>query len=169
MATASVDVIVSALVLNFVPDKEQALAEMQRVARPGGTVGFYVWDYPGGGIAFMRAFWQAATALDPGAQDLAEDLRFPFCTADGLAEMTRRAGLASVACMPIEVSTPFADFDDFWQPFTLGVGPAPGYCMSLDAEARLRLQEKLKAGLPRGTDGSIVFEARAWAVKAVRV
>ena len=32
---ASRDIIVSALVLNFVPDRELALAEMKRVARPG--------------------------------------------------------------------------------------------------------------------------------------
>ena len=55
--TASRDVVASALVLNFVPDKPKALAEMKRVVRSGGTVGFYVWDYPGGGVEFMRAFW----------------------------------------------------------------------------------------------------------------
>ena len=54
------DSVVSALVLNFIPDKEKALKEMIRVSRPGGTVAFYVWDYPGGGVEFMSAFWQAA-------------------------------------------------------------------------------------------------------------
>ena len=59
--TACQDVIVSALVLNFVPDMARALAEMKRVARPHGMIGFYVWDYPGLGVGFMRAFWDAAT------------------------------------------------------------------------------------------------------------
>ncbi len=59
MEAGSRDVVVSALVLNFVPDKEQALSEMLRVTRAGGTVGFYVWDYPGRGVEFMRAFWDA--------------------------------------------------------------------------------------------------------------
>jgi SAM-dependent methyltransferase len=89
----SCDVIVSALVLNFVPDRKKALSEMQRVARSRATVAFYVWDYPGGGMEMMRAFWSAAVALDPSAADLSEDRRFPFCTADGL----RLRGLLSVS------------------------------------------------------------------------
>ena len=75
---ASRDAIVSGLVLNFVPDRPGALAEMARVARPEGRIGFYVWDYPGGGVEFMRAFWTAAAALDPEARTLSEDVRFPF-------------------------------------------------------------------------------------------
>ena len=165
--TDSRDVIVSALVLNFVPDRPKALAEMKRVVRPGGTVGFYVWDYPGGGVEFMRAFWTAAAALDANARDLSEDRRFPFCTPDGLTALATAAGLTSVACIPIEVPTVFKDFEDYWRPFTLGAGPAPGYCMSLDAEARQRLKEKLEADLPHGADGTIPMKARAWALKAV--
>jgi len=164
--TASRDVIVSALVLNFVPDKDRALAEMKRVARVGATVGFYVWDYPGGGVEFMRAFWKAATALDPDASDLTEDRRFPFCTPDGLAGLAKRAGLLSVECAPIEAPTVFRDFEDYWHPFTLGTGPAPGYCVSLDAERRQRLKEKLHDSLPRRDDGSIPLKTRAWAIKA---
>jgi SAM-dependent methyltransferase len=164
--TASRDVAVSALVLNFVPDKEKALAEMKRVARPGGTVGFYVWDYPGGGMEFMRAFWDAATALDPGALDLAEDRRFPFCTPDGLSELAARAGIENVEHTAIEAPTWFKDFEDFWRPFTLGAGPAPGYCMSLAPDARRRLREKLDESLPRNADGSIPLKAKAWAVRA---
>ncbi len=166
-ASDSRDAVVSALVLNFVPDKLKALAEMQRVARTGATIGFYVWDYPGGGLQFLRAFWLAAAALDPAAADLTEDRRFPDCTADGLSELARQAGLASAECTALEVPTVFKDFDDYWVPFTLGAGPAPGYCSSLDPAARQRLQEKLRRDLPRQDDGSIAFTARAWAVKAV--
>ena len=64
LETASRDAVVSALMLNFVPDKLKALMEMKRVARAGATVGFYVWDYPGQGVEFMRAFWDAAAALE---------------------------------------------------------------------------------------------------------
>ena len=164
--TASRDVIVSALVLNFIPDREKALAEMKRVARSGATVGFYVWDYPGGGVEFMRAFWEAAIALDPRALDLSEDRRFPFCTPDRLTDSAKTAGLASVDCTPIEVPTLFKDFDDFWHPFTLGAGPAPGYCMSLDPQARERLRQSLHDSLPRREGGLIPLKTRAWAVKA---
>ncbi|MBA3449206.1 MAG: class I SAM-dependent methyltransferase [Pseudaminobacter sp.] len=163
---ASRDVVVSALTLNFVPDKEKALAEMKRVARVGGTVGFYVWDYPGGGVEFMRAFWNAATALDPTAVDLTEDRRFPFCKPDRLTELAMNAGLAQVDCIPIEADTVFQDFDDYWRPFTLGAGPAPGYCISLDAEARQRLKDRLQGSLPRNEEGSIRLKTRAWAIKA---
>jgi SAM-dependent methyltransferase len=165
--TASRDAVVSALMLNFVPAKEKALAEMKRVGRGGAVVGFYVWDYPGGGVEFMRAFWNAAVSLDPGAKDLTEGARFPFCTPDGLTTLAKGAGLARVQCVALEVPTVFEDFEDYWRPFTLGAGPAPGYCASLDPSARQRLREKLFESLPRHEDGSIHLKTRAWAVKTV--
>jgi SAM-dependent methyltransferase len=164
--TASRDAVVSGLVLNFVPDRPKALAEMQRVARKGATLGFYVWDYPGGGVEFMRSFWNAATALDPAAKELTENKRFAFCTPNGLADLAKSAGLAPTECVAIEASSVFKDFDDFWKPFTLGAGPAPGYCMSLAPEARQRLKDQLQASLPISKDGSISMKTRAWAVKA---
>jgi SAM-dependent methyltransferase len=166
LEAGSRDVIVSGLMLNFVPDRVKALSEMKRVIRPGGTVGFYVWDYPGGGVEFMRAFWNAATPLDPAAHDLTEDRRFPFCTPEGLTDLAKGAGLTSITCTPIEVPTVFRDFDDYWHPFTLGAGPAPGYCMKLEPAARQRLKEALQDSLPIAPDGSIPLKARAWGVKA---
>jgi SAM-dependent methyltransferase len=168
LSAASKDVVVSALVLNFVGDRKQALTEMKRVAREGGTIGFYVWDYAGAGVEFMHAFWRAATALDPSAVDLTEDKRFPFCTRQGLIDLARSAGLASVDLTAIEVATVFRDFEDYWRPFTLGAGPAPGYCASLAPAARQALKQKLQEDLsPRG-DGTIQCTARAWAVRATR-
>jgi SAM-dependent methyltransferase len=161
---ASKDVIASALVLNFVPDRARALGEMKRVACPGASIGFYVWDYPGGGMEIMRTFWQAAVELDPGAADLTEDKRFPFCTPDGLRALAGSAGLVPEV-EAIEVPTVFKDFDDYWRPFTLGAGPAPGYCASLVPDARDRLKERLRASLPTREDGAIHLAARAWAVR----
>lgn len=165
LPAAGHDVAVSGLVLNFVPDRDAALSEMRRVVRPGGVIAFYVWDYPGGGIGFMRAFWNAATDLDPAARDLAEGRRFPFCTLDGLRALAVRAGLGAVEGTAVEVPTVFRDFDDFWRPFTLGAGPAPGYCASLGPAARDRLRQALDATLPRRADGAIEFPARAWAIR----
>lgn len=162
----SFDVIASGLVLNFVPDRAKALSEMKRVARLNAVIGFYVWDYPGGGIEFMRAFWNAATELDPKALDLMEGKRFPFCTPEGLTGLVKAAGLRVLAHSPIQAATVFKDFDDYWQPFTLGAGPAPGYCMSLEPDHRERLRQKLDATLPRQEDGSIRLMSKAWAVKA---
>lgn len=161
------DAVVSGLVLNFVPDRVRALAEMRRVAGTGGTVAFYVWDYPGGGVAFMRAFWQAAVALDPAAADLTEDRRFPFCTPQGLAALVEEAGLTVAARTAIEDESVFRDFDDYWRPFTLGAGPAPGYCAKLPEDRRERLRARLDETLPRRADGSIALPLRAWAVRAV--
>jgi SAM-dependent methyltransferase len=164
--SASRDVIASALALNFVPDRHLALAEMRRVARPGATVGFYVWDYPGGGLEFVHAVWQAATALDPAAQDLSEDRRFPFCNPDGLRALVAGQVFSSIACAAIEIPTVFRDFDDYWLPFTWGTGPVPGYCASLAPDDRERLRARLSATLPREADGTIPLKARAWAVRA---
>ena len=166
---ASRDVAVSGLVLNFVPDRARALAEMRRVLRPGGTAAFYVWDYPGGGIEFMGAFWSAAVELDPAAEELIEGRRFPFCTPDALTGLAEGAGFVGVECIAIEEATPFADFDDYWRPFTLGAGPAPGYCASLEPEARERLRARLERSLPRRADGSILLAAKAWAVRGQAV
>lgn len=164
--TASRDAAVSALTLNFVPDRVKALSEMKRVARPGGTVAFYVWDYPSGGLEFLRAFWTHAAALDPKGVELAEARRFPFCTPDGLTALATEAGLADVDCNALDTPTIFPDFDDYWRPFTHGTGPAPGYVASLTEEARRRLRDRLEANLPREVDGSIGMKARAWAVTA---
>jgi SAM-dependent methyltransferase len=167
LADASRDMVVSGLVLNFVPDRPRALAEMRRVARPGGNVAFYVWDYPGGGMGLMRAFWEAAIALDPEASEFSEDRRFPFCTPDALTELARAAGLSAVDSTAIETETVFRDFEDYWRPFTLGTGPAPGYCASLAPDARDRLRQKLSDSLPRNADGAIALPARAWAIRGI--
>jgi SAM-dependent methyltransferase len=167
--TGSRNAVVSALVLNFIPDKHKALVEMKRVSHPGGLIGFYVWDYPGGGMEFIQNFWSAAAELDVAAQELSEDKRFPFCTADGLVRLAKEAGLTRVECVPLEVDTVFRDFEDYWHPFTLGAGPAPGYCASLTPASRQRLRDKLSGSLPRGNDGAIPLKARAWAVKAAAV
>ena len=160
----SVDVVTSALAYNFFPDRSGALIEMQRVAKPGGTIAFYVWDYPGGGMGFIDAFWRAAVAATGADESLVEGSRFPFCTRDGLLREVTDAGLTDAIVETIEVPTRFADFEDFWRPFTTGAGPAPGYCMSLDDETRLTLKKELLADL--GKLGPIELPARAWAVRA---
>lgn len=160
----SVDVVASALVLNFIPDKPKALGEMCRVLRPGGLLSFYVWDYPGGGMGFIDAFWKAASEIDPKAIELNESGRFPFCTPQGLMDLCADSGVQNAEVVPIEIKSIFDDFEAFWHPFTLGAGPAPGYCRSLSEEDREQLKERLNHQL--GDDGPISLPARAWAVRA---
>ena len=163
-AAAGFDRVVSGLVLNFVPDQPRAAAEMARVARPGGEVALYVWDYAGK-MELMRHFWDAAVALDPRARELDEGRRFPICRPEPLRGLFEGAGLTGVETRAIDVPTVFRDFDDYWTPFLGGQAPAPGYCMSLGEEARAALRERLRASLPARPDGSIHLVARAWAVR----
>ena len=161
----AVDVVVSGLVLNFVPDQRAALAEMARVTGKGGTIAAYVWDYAGK-MELMRYFWDAAVELNPGAASLDEGVRFPLCRPEALEKLFADAGLEGVEVKPIDIPTPFANFDDYWQPFLGGQGPAPAYAMSLDETARARLRDCMRERVPTAADGSISLTARAWATRA---
>lgn len=165
LADAAVDVVVSGLVLNFVPDPGAALAEMARVTGSGGTIAAYVWDYAGK-MELMRYFWDAAVELDPAAAPLDEGIRFPSCRPDALMAQFNAAGLQQAEVTAIDVPTRFADFEAYWQPFLGGQGPAPAYAMALDESARARLRERLQQRIPVQADGSIALIARAWAVRA---
>lgn len=158
------DAVLSALVLNFVPDPAAGVVEMARVARSGGTVAAYVWDYAGR-MDLVRRFWDAAAELDPAAAALDEGVRFPMCKPDALAALFAGAGLRGVAQSAIDVDTTFATFDDYWLPFTGGQGPAPSYAMSLSEGARGRLRERLRERLQARPDGTIALVARALAIR----
>ncbi|MFD6911466.1 class I SAM-dependent methyltransferase [Streptomyces virginiae] len=167
-ADATASVAVSGLVLNFVPDAPRAAAEMARAVRPGGLVAAYVWDFEEGGMEAIRAFWDAASALDPAARDLDEAVRFPLCGRAPLRGLLVGAGLEDVEVDAIVVPTRFSGFDDYWQPFLGGQGPAPAYVASLPEERRAELRERLRSALPRAADGSIPLRARAWAARGRR-
>ena len=163
-ATGTFDVVVSGLVLNFVPDPSQAVREFARVVRPGGRVGVYVWDYAAG-MRMLRLFWDAATALDPAAAQFDEGRRFSICQPDRLRELFEQAGLSHVEHQAIDVPTQWPDFDAFWTPFLGGTGSAPAYVASLSGDQRVALRERLRATVPAENDGSVRMLARAWAVK----
>jgi SAM-dependent methyltransferase len=156
--------VVSGLVLNFIPDPHAALAEMVRVAQPGATVAAYVWDYAGG-MQMMRYFWDAAIALDPAAAEKDQARRFPICRLEPLTELFTGARLTAVEVQPIEITTHFRDFDDYWSPFLAGQGPAPSYVTSLSDDRRTALRERIRSALPAAPDGSISLISRAWAVR----
>jgi len=154
-------VVVSGLVLNFVPDPAAAMAEARRVFAPGGLAAAYVWDYAGG-MEMMRHFWDAAAVLDPAAAALDEGRRFPRREPAALERPFRGAGMERVG-----VPTPFVSFDDYWLPLLGGQGPVPGYAVSLGEAARDRLREEVRRWLQVASDGSIGVTARAWAVLGV--
>jgi SAM-dependent methyltransferase len=166
-ASAAFDAVVSGLVLNFVSEPVRALSEMVRVVRPGGLLAAYVWDYAEG-MQMMRHFWDAASALDPGARELDEGRRFPLCKPEPLTNLFQTAGLKKIEVCAIEVPTVFRDFEDYWSPFLGGQAPAPGYVMSLSQERRAALRERIRATLPTNPEGEHHLIARAWGVRGVR-
>lgn len=161
---AQVDIAVAGLVLNFVPTPVLAVREMARAVRPGGLVAAYLWDYAGK-MELMRSFWDAAVELDPAAYQLDEGRRFPLCQPGPLRELFAGAGLGEIDVQPVDIGTPFRDFNDYWTPFLGGQGPAPAYAMSLSDDKRDVLRERIRAMLPISSDGTIDLRARAWAVR----
>jgi ubiquinone/menaquinone biosynthesis C-methylase UbiE len=154
------DVVVSGLVLNFVPDRGGALRRMREI---GATVAAYVWDYSDG-MQLMRYFFDAMLDVRPQDREHDEGRRFPFCTPEGLEEMFRAAGFTDLRTREIVVPTVFSSFDDYWRPFLGGQGVAPAYLRSLAPADQDALRNAVRTRLPTEPDGSINLTARAWAI-----
>lgn len=155
------DAVLAQLVVNFMSDPEAGVFEMRRVARGGGVVAASVWDYPGE-MTLLRVFWDVAAELDPeGVARMDERSRMRFGRQGELAELWRRVGLADVEDGSIVVGADYADFDDLWEPFTAGVGPAGAYTASLDDGGRAALKEEYRRRLSV-PDGAFRLGARAW-------
>jgi ubiquinone/menaquinone biosynthesis C-methylase UbiE len=160
---ASFDVVLSQLVVNFLPDADGGVREMRRVTRIGGMVAACTWDYRGE-MQMLRTFWDAALTLDPSAPDEARIMR--YADPDSLRDLWTRAGLHDVEASPLTTCVEYSDFDDYWQPFLTGTGPGGEYCVSLDPgqQAALRDECSRRLGAPTGT---FTLPARAWAVRGV--
>jgi SAM-dependent methyltransferase len=157
------DMIVSGLMLNFVPDPVRALSAMRERAAAGGTIAAYVWDYSG--MELINHFWQEVALFDrENAGD--ESRRFASWQLSSLGEPFAAAGLAHVETGMLEIPIELADFDDYWKPFLAGTGPAPAYVAALDPQRREELRARLERRLPASSDGRIRLRARALAVRA---
>lgn len=137
------------LVLHFVSEPDRAATELARVVRPGGTVAACVWDFEEG-MEMLRAFWDAALAIDPEAPDEARTLRFG--RPGELAALFERGGLVDVVESNLGVTSTYDSFDELWSGFLAGVGPAGAYCIGLAEAARARLRDALfeRLGSPSG-------------------
>lgn len=158
------DAALAQLVINFLPDAQAGVAEMRRVVRPGGVVGACTWDY-GEGMQMLRLFWDGARGLAPEAPDEGRTMRYR--SAAELEELWREAGFDDVETDSLVVESTYADFDDFWEPLTLGVGPAGSYYNALEPESREALREVLFERLGSPAE-PFSLSARACAVRAVR-
>jgi SAM-dependent methyltransferase len=157
---------VSALVLNFLPAPHDTIAALRQRLRAGGTVAACVWDYAGG-MEFLRVFWDEVTSVDSRAAALDEGRRFPLCSPSALRGLFEETGLVQIETGAIEVETRFSGFDDYWEPFLRGTGPAPALVASLEPAARDDLRERLRRRLQPAPAGGLRLRARAWCVRGV--
>jgi SAM-dependent methyltransferase len=155
------DAALAQLVVHFMADPVAGLREMARVTRPGGVVAACVWDH-GSGRGPLSTFWRAVRQLDPTADDESE---LAGARRGHLGELFRAAGLGQVEETELTVERAFEGFDDWWEPFTRGVGPAGGYVAGLDEGRRTRLVDSLRATLPAGP---FALTAVAWTARGVR-
>jgi SAM-dependent methyltransferase len=140
--TDAVDHAMAQLVLHFVSEPRQAALEMARVVRPGGRVSACVWDFDEG-MQMLRGFWDAALSLDPDAPDEARTLRFG--RPGEIAETFASAGLEEIVESTLSVESTYQSFDELWNGFLAGVGPAGAHCVSLPDADRERLRAALFA------------------------
>jgi ubiquinone/menaquinone biosynthesis C-methylase UbiE len=157
------DAALSQLVVNFMRDADTGVSEMRRVVQPGGVVAACTWSY-GEDMEMLRNFWDSARRLDSAAPD--EGSTMPYRTAEELDELWRRVGLADVETDHLRVETSYTGFDDLWEPFTFGVGPAGAYLAKLSRGQREQVRTELfkRLGEP---SGPFTLSATACAVRGL--
>jgi SAM-dependent methyltransferase len=147
--------VLAALVVHFMPDPVRGLTEMARVTRPGGLIAASTWDF-GGGRDPLAPYRQAVRDL---GLDAIDEARLNGAREGHLAELFAAAGLTEVLPSELTVDVDVGSFSDWWQPLTLGVGPAGAHVVSLDEPTRARLRARCAELLP---DGPITVQATAW-------
>jgi SAM-dependent methyltransferase len=157
---AAFDAALAQLVVHFMADPVAGLAEMARVTRPNGVVAACVWDHAGD-EGPLSLFWRAARDLDPEVDD---ESQLAGVREGHLAELFQAAGLREIEDAIVSASVEYQGFDEWWDPFTEGVGPAGSHVASLDAKGRADLREHCRSLLP---DGAFAINARAWAARGI--
>jgi ubiquinone/menaquinone biosynthesis C-methylase UbiE len=155
---AAFDAALAQLVVHFLKDPVAGLREMARVTRSGGTVAACVWDHEGGGGP-LSGFWAAVHELDPAAHD---ESGLPGARGGHLTELLTEAGLDDVTETLLRTEVEHPTFESWWEPYTLGVGPAGAYVRALDDEGREHLREACRRQYPREP---FTITASAWAAR----
>jgi SAM-dependent methyltransferase len=154
------DVVLAQLVIHFLKDPIAGVAEMRRVTRPGGVVAACVWDH-GGHEGPLRKFWEAARQIDPKVDD---ESRLPGVRQGQLGDYFRQAGLDEVTESSLTLAVEHRSFEEWWEPFTLGVGPAGTFVASLEPTYRARLREQCRKMV---SEFPFTVRGRAWAARGV--
>jgi SAM-dependent methyltransferase len=160
------DVVASALVIHFIPDRAKAFAEMRRVLRPGGIVAGYTWKRTAASD-FAPYVPMLCGVESVGGQALRSPI-VPEGSAEGMRAALSAAGCEDVAVIEIDVTQSFKDFDEYWEIQTLSFSPPGKSVARLDDEQRARLRDHMRKTLPTASDGSITYSATALAGKARR-
>lgn len=158
-ADDSFDAVLAQLVVHFMSDPVAGLREMSRVSRTGGVVAASVWDH-GGDRGPLSLYWDVVRELDPSNTG---ESALAGVTEGHLTELFARADLLEIEEVPLEVNVEHATFDEWWEPYTLGVGPAGDYVASLDPQRQEELRERCRERLP---DPPFVISAVAWTARA---
>ena len=153
------DATLAQLVVHFMSEPVAGLREMRRVTVPGGIVAASVWDH-GGGHGPLSVYWEAVRELDPANDG---EAHLAGVTKGDLRELFEQAGMTDVEEEALTVSVEHATFDEWWEPYTLGVGPAGAYVAGLAPEARQELRERCRERLPAPP---FVISALAWSARA---
>jgi SAM-dependent methyltransferase len=154
-ADGAFDAALAQLVVHFMKDPVAGLREMARV---GGVVTTCVWDHAGG-RGPLGVFWEAVHSLDPGAPD---ESGLAGTHEGHLAELAAQAGLDAIEQTVLTTDVEHESFEEWWEPFTFGVGPAGAYVKRLEAGEREKLREACRERLP---EAPFTVTARAWAVR----
>jgi ubiquinone/menaquinone biosynthesis C-methylase UbiE len=158
------EVVVTALVIHFIPDRAKAFAEMKRVARPGGLIAGYLWERT------ATTDFAPYAPMYRGVQHIVgEGMRSPLvpeASLEGMQASLDAAGYREIAVTRIEASQTFKSFDDFWEVHTLAFHPVGKSIAKLNDGERGRLRDHMRATLPIAADGSITYPARSIAFKA---
>jgi SAM-dependent methyltransferase len=154
------DAALAQLVVHFMSDPVAGLTEMARVTRPDGVVAACVWDHAGGQSP-LSLFWQAARELDPEVDD---ESMLAGVREGHLAELFAAAGLHEIQDTVLSAIVEHPSFEEWWEPFTGGVGPAGSYLAGLNAERQADLRERCRSLLPVAP---FVLTARAWATRGL--
>jgi ubiquinone/menaquinone biosynthesis C-methylase UbiE len=154
------DAALAQLAVHFMTDPVGGIAQMARVTRPGGLVVACVWDHAGG-KGPLGLFWDVAREL---SADTVDESNLPGVRNGHLAELFVAAGIRDVRQAIVHARLEHATFEEWWEPFTKGVGPAGAHVVGLDADARERLRERCRERLP---EGPFTIDAIAWAARGV--
>jgi SAM-dependent methyltransferase len=148
------------LVVHFMTDPVAGLREMARVTRPDGVVAACVWDHAGERSP-ISPFWQATRDLGLPTQD---ESALAGAREGHLAQLFKTSGLRHVEDAVLVARVEYSSFDGWWEPITLGVGPAGARYKASSPDERERLRKRCQELLPNTAFELVSF---AWAARGI--